>query len=146
MSTMSANVLENPITGRDIKIGSANYKKLVKEGHIKEYFNPIYPHNPQSSEKVCCTNDKCNLSGNICCIHGDQRKIIQTGKKTYALESTYIDGQGNLDRIVHAWKKYCPHCVSKSHVDQSVPDRRTWSVEHNDGWFTIKSVLVDHNV
>ena len=137
--------IDNPKTGRSIKYGSATYKKLIVSGDIKEYHNPTYPTSTTSTDKVCCQNQTCHLDGQVCCLHGDQRLIIQAGDITYAKQTIYKDGRVLKEMIDYAWKHYCPNCVSKCHRDQKVSDIRSMSVPDKSGFgWTIVTWEVKH--
>ena len=124
MSTEQKFFIPNPTNGKPIRYGSSTYKKLLASGEIKEYHNPTYPVPLSSSGKVCCQNQKCQLNGQVCCLHGDKRLIIQSGKRTYTMQEIYEDGKGYKEVVDYVWKYYCPNCVNKCRQDQNVPDTR----------------------
>ncbi len=129
----------NPLNGEKISVNGSIYRQLLESGHIKEFTNPkieIADQRTRSqkrkgiplilpTEKICCTENKCDLEGYVCCIHGDTRQLILAGKITYAYHPIYIDGDGNYRIIDYEWKHYCPHCVSQCRRDQEVKDIRS---------------------
>lgn len=145
---MSKDSVINPLTNKPIKLGGTVYKKLLASGHIKEYKNPKIPDTRSKSDrnlgkKLCCDETKCQLSDHLCCIHGDNRSLISIGKLTYAHRMIYVDGIGNEAVIDHAWKNYCPECVSKSHRDTGIKDIRCVISEHGSG-SNISGIEIKH--
>lgn len=155
------NYIPNPLTNEKIKVGGGIYMQLLKDGDIKEFVNsqpidkrtrsekkrgkPIYDFASGPGQKYCCNEIKCHLQGILCCIHGDTRTLISSGKITYAYRPVYIDGIGNRMTIDYAWRDYCPECISKSRRDQDVKDIRAVINESEDGVFsTINTVEVQH--
>lgn len=146
-------MIQNPLTNRNVKVGSTTYKKLLKEGMISEYKNPPFVDLPVHMgvenlilsyiNKVCCKNDSCSNVRKVCCIHGDQRTLISVGGRVYAWTEGYNDGQGNTTTLEYAWKNYCPSCFSKCHRDTRTPDIRVWML-NKSGWHTSNATQINH--
>lgn len=150
----ASKMIPNPLSKRDIKVGSATYKKLLKAGVISEYkndpFTDITPFlGPEDiilayMGKLCCWNNECHNVRQVCCIHGDQRLLIKTGKKVYGWREGYKDGYGNQTSLEYAWKDYCPSCFGKCHRESGIPDIRMVDISNDSGWHTSKAVYINH--